>query len=205
MPRNGSATSSKLDTSREATLTSEASLTCAATTSPGTPRPTSLPASADGPSPCGSPDWPDDRPVWTGSCPCQPFSIAGEVRGVGDERHLWPEWFRLIRARSTCNRLWRADCEQALDTAGSPEFILKWSRRIIRSGRRICVLRASRRSTPGNASSLWRTPAARDWRDLSEHGESIRGGQRAPPAEHGDAGLRARVCFEPNPGCSCAD
>ena len=22
--------------------------------------------------------WPDDRPVWTGSCPCQPFSAAGK-------------------------------------------------------------------------------------------------------------------------------
>jgi DNA (cytosine-5)-methyltransferase 1 len=41
--------------------------------------------------------WPDDRPVWTGSCPCQPFSVAGRGRGVEDERHLWPEWFGLIR------------------------------------------------------------------------------------------------------------
>lgn len=41
--------------------------------------------------------WPDDRPVWTGSCPCQPFSIAGKQRGSEDERHLWPAWFRLIR------------------------------------------------------------------------------------------------------------
>jgi len=41
--------------------------------------------------------WPDDRPVWTGSCPCQPFSAAGKGRGTKDERHLWPEWFRLIR------------------------------------------------------------------------------------------------------------
>ncbi|MCL1861903.1 MAG: DNA cytosine methyltransferase [Proteobacteria bacterium] len=40
--------------------------------------------------------WPDDRPVWTGSCPCQPFSIAGNRRGTGDSRHLWPVWFRLI-------------------------------------------------------------------------------------------------------------
>jgi len=40
--------------------------------------------------------WPDDRPVWTGSCPCQPFSAAGKQRGSDDERHLWPTWFRLI-------------------------------------------------------------------------------------------------------------
>ena len=43
--------------------------------------------------------WPDDRPVWTGSCPCQPFSSAGKRRGHADERHLWPAWFALIRER----------------------------------------------------------------------------------------------------------
>ena len=70
-------------------------------------------------------DWPDDRPVWTGSCPCPPFSSAGKKfdcpecgernlipcpRRTGyficclcrhswlaDERHLWPEFWRLIR------------------------------------------------------------------------------------------------------------
>jgi len=36
--------------------------------------------------------WPDDKPVWTGSCPCQPFSQAGEGKGVDDERHLWPSF-----------------------------------------------------------------------------------------------------------------
>lgn len=41
--------------------------------------------------------WPDDRPVWTGSCPCQPFSVAGKRAGVDDERHLWPTWFDLIK------------------------------------------------------------------------------------------------------------
>jgi Site-specific DNA methylase len=41
--------------------------------------------------------WPDDRPIWTGSCPCQPFSTAGSGKGTADERHLWPSWFRLIR------------------------------------------------------------------------------------------------------------
>lgn len=41
--------------------------------------------------------WPDDRPVWTGSCPCQPFSAAGKGDGFDDERHLWPAWHHLIR------------------------------------------------------------------------------------------------------------
>ena len=41
--------------------------------------------------------WADDRKIWTGSCPCQPFSVAGKGKGTDDERHLWPHFFRLIR------------------------------------------------------------------------------------------------------------
>ena len=41
--------------------------------------------------------WSSDVPVWTGSCPCQPFSVTGLKKGTADERHLWPEFFRLIR------------------------------------------------------------------------------------------------------------
>ena len=41
--------------------------------------------------------WPPDRPVWTGSCPCQPFSTAGKGLAQADERHLWPVFFDLIR------------------------------------------------------------------------------------------------------------
>lgn len=43
--------------------------------------------------------WSDDRPVWTGSCPCQPFSAASSDKGIAqsDERHLWPAFARLIR------------------------------------------------------------------------------------------------------------
>lgn len=45
--------------------------------------------------------WSDARPVWTGSCPCQPFSVAAGLadsgaEGTGDERHLWPSFYRLI-------------------------------------------------------------------------------------------------------------
>ena len=43
--------------------------------------------------------WPDDKPAWTGSCPCQPFSAAGKGDGLADERHLWPHFFHLISER----------------------------------------------------------------------------------------------------------
>lgn len=44
-------------------------------------------------------NWPDSRPVWTGSCPCQPFSVAGRGLGHADERHLWPAFYNLIAQR----------------------------------------------------------------------------------------------------------
>ena len=40
---------------------------------------------------------PDSAPIWTGSCPCQPFSQSGRKKGFTDDRHLWPAWFKLIR------------------------------------------------------------------------------------------------------------
>jgi DNA (cytosine-5)-methyltransferase 1 len=39
----------------------------------------------------------DTDHVWTGSCPCQPFSAAGQRGGFADERHLWPAFFHLIK------------------------------------------------------------------------------------------------------------
>jgi DNA (cytosine-5)-methyltransferase 1 len=41
--------------------------------------------------------------IITGGYPCQPFSIAGSKKGVEDPRHLWPEYFRLIKE---CRPTW---------------------------------------------------------------------------------------------------
>jgi DNA (cytosine-5)-methyltransferase 1 len=73
--------------------------------------------------------WPTDRPVWTGSCPCQPFSSAGKQKGKADERHLWPVWFNLIRecrppvifgeqVSSAIAHWWLDDVYQGLESEG---------------------------------------------------------------------------------------
>jgi len=50
--------------------------------------------------------WPADRPVGTGSCPCQPFSAAGKGLAQADPRHLWPVFFALINACRQLGQQW---------------------------------------------------------------------------------------------------
>ena len=73
--------------------------------------------------------WPAEQPVWTGSCPCQPFSCAGQRKGHADRRHLWPAFYRLIRecrppvvfgeqVAGKTGRQWLADIRVDLESVG---------------------------------------------------------------------------------------
>ena len=73
--------------------------------------------------------WPEDRPVFTGSCPCQPFSVAGKGKGLADERHLWPAFRWLIaqcrpatvfgeQVASKDGRLWLSGVRSDLEAMG---------------------------------------------------------------------------------------
>jgi DNA (cytosine-5)-methyltransferase 1 len=45
----------------------------------------------------------DTIDIITGGYPCQPFSVAGRKKGEEDPRHLWPEYFRLVKE---CRPTW---------------------------------------------------------------------------------------------------
>jgi DNA (cytosine-5)-methyltransferase 1 len=73
--------------------------------------------------------WPEDMRVWTASCPCQPFSAAGQKQAELDDRHLWPQARRLIaecgppaifgeQVASASGRSWFAAVRDDLEALG---------------------------------------------------------------------------------------
>src|SRR5690606_4077124 len=73
--------------------------------------------------------WPDEWPVWTGSCPCQPYSSAGARKGDDDPRALWWAWRWLIdqcrppvifgeQVASKAGRVWLARVRADLEGLG---------------------------------------------------------------------------------------
>ncbi len=132
--------------------------------------------------------WPDERPVWTGSCPCQPFSAAGKRKGTSDPRHLWPEFRRLIsecepaivfgeQVASKDGRLWLAGVRADLEALGYAV-----------GGADLC---AAGVGAPHIRQRLWWVADAYGW--LSGYGELQPGGQHGQLAE--DRGVGERMAY----------
>jgi len=105
--------------------------------------------------------WPDDRPIWTGSCPCQPFSVAGNKKGQKDERHLWPVFFNLIRACRP-NVVMGEQVAAAIGQSWLDGVLTDLEGIGYRGGRQLFRLVPSTPRTAEIASGLWPTPTASD-------------------------------------------
>jgi DNA (cytosine-5)-methyltransferase 1 len=138
--------------------------------------------------------WPDDRRAWTGSCPCQPFSPASltdsGAQGQGDERHLWPPFFGLVResrppvvtGEQVASAIgWGWWDEAALDLEG------------VGYACAAAVLRADAVGAEHERRRLyWIANAGREGREGSEQHHGLPVGQEAAQPELGDGFARAR-------------
>jgi hypothetical protein len=89
--------------------------------------------------------WDDERPIWTGSCPCQPFSSAGKGDGFGDERHLWPAFAHLAAQcgpPTICG-------EQVASKDGLITYV--WDKKVASANPGFCFKRAGYRATGRSA------------------------------------------------------
>lgn len=110
--------------------------------------------------------WSDDRPVWTGSAPCQPFSIAGKQKGTKDERHLFPVWLRLIK-ECRPDTIFGEQVEAAIKH-GWFDIVQNDLEEIGYTLGYVYRLQALVHHTSDKDYGSWVTPTARDWQDGSE-------------------------------------
>ena len=164
MLRNGSVTSSPQDTSRQETLTNEASSMSTPTTSAAIPNATSSPASADGHLHSASPDGPMTDLFGRVVAPVSPSRVsASTVRRSMTSAISGPSG-----ATSSATFVLQTYLENRLraatDLNGSPEFALTWKHQDMPSGRPILRLGSSPRPTSVSGYGLrpWATPKASD-------------------------------------------
>ena len=98
--------------------------------------------------------WPDWIPVWTGSCPCQPWSGSGKKLGAADERHLLARVAPTHPCEPPSSRLWRASCDRTWTGVDGRRTCSNGRRRLCSRGCR--SVRGERRCAPQEAKVLVR-------------------------------------------------
>ena len=130
--------------------------------------------------------WSPDRPVWTGSPPCQSFSTAGSRKGKDDERHLWPVFFDLIRecqpptvfgeqVAAAIRFGWLDDLQDDFEAEGyaSGAFVLPSGSIGAYHKRDRLFFTAKRVADPYNERHEWRSGDGRQAQRGSEHSGSV--------------------------------
>jgi DNA (cytosine-5)-methyltransferase 1 len=152
--------------------------------------------------------WPESRPVWTASLPCQPFSVAGRGGAEEDPRHLWPVLAALVRecrpdclvgeqVGSTAGREWldgvRADLEAAGYAFGAADFPACSAGAPHIRQRLFWV--ATRTGDPVHPAGTDAVGAAADADRAGrrEHGGAVADGAEQPAPEHGGSAGAATV------------
>ena len=105
--------------------------------------------------------WPEDRPVWTGSCPCQPFSAAG-AGGALPTSAISGLLGLTSSASADLTLSLVSKLTQRLTTGGSTLFNLTWKQKVTPAGRLVSLLRASGRRTSDKDCGSWLTPNANE-------------------------------------------
>lgn len=113
--------------------------------------------------------------ILSGGFPCQPFSTAGKRKGTSDPRHLWPEFFRIIRGIRPPYVI--AENVRGLTSWGGGSVLEKVCTDLESEGYEVfpVVLGAASVNAPHKRERIWILAANRD-RAMLEH----RNGKRAP-------------------------
>ena len=100
-----------------------------------------------------------DCDILTAGYPCQPFSVAGKQRGEEDDRHIWPEIFRIIKAKDPIGLF----AKMFMDTSawGSTQCFLTWKPKAILPTV-YCSSLCRQRPTQKGGFGLWATPRTTD-------------------------------------------
>ena len=122
--------------------------------------------------------WPDDRPVWTGSCPCQPFSAAGKGAAFDDDHHFGLNGFLSSPSAALQSSL-ESRLKRRLDGVGSILFSLIWRAKATPAGWPYCQLAASARRTSDSDCGSWPTPMREDLASSGAAGYSTASGRHS--------------------------
>lgn len=108
--------------------------------------------------------WPDDRRLWTGSCPCQPFSVAGGA-AASTIRDTCGLNFSGSLQSTVLQRYLESRLQASTLTLGSTLYSLTWKPWTTPSGAYRFRLRASVPRISGIGITGWATPTTRDHKD----------------------------------------